>query len=97
MRQEKLVADMAQGIAAGPQPEGKGAWLRIDKLIEDIGRLYEKLEWSKRQDQFTEQQGKLLEQYGMVRGYVRPAQQADRRYQRLARRHSKAAGTDGAG
>ncbi|MCC2653723.1 MAG: hypothetical protein K0Q60_3889 [Microvirga sp.] len=37
----------------------------IDKLIEDVGRLYEKLEGlQKRQDQFTEQQGKLLEQYG---------------------------------
>ena len=37
----------------------------IDKLIEDVGRLYEKLEgFQKRQDQFTEQQGKLLEQYG---------------------------------
>ena len=35
----------------------------IDKLIEDVGRLYEKLEgFQKRQDQFTEQQGKLLEQ-----------------------------------
>lgn len=37
----------------------------IDKLIEDVGRLYEKLEgFQKRHDQFTEQQGKLLEQYG---------------------------------
>ena len=34
----------------------------IDKLIEDVGRLYEKLEgFQKRQDQFTEQHGKRID------------------------------------
>ena len=36
----------------------------IEQLIEDVGRLYEKLEGFQTTGPFHQQQGKLLEQYG---------------------------------